>query len=209
MILLIIEALSPARFETYLTAAGRDHDRAQKLYMWNAHIGRAFHTPIQAVEVALRNAINQALMARYGQDWWKNEAFLNIVDRERGSNLDTVQNRIRNRRQSLITGQIVAGLSFGFWVGMLQRRYNPNVWSAQLRLAFPNLPQTEDRNSLFRAAGAVSHLRNRISHHEPIFKRDISADYAAMMTLLNWICPATHDWVRPHCHVQEILRRKP
>ena len=209
MILLVIEALSPDRFETYLTAAGRDDARAQKLYIWNAHIGGAFHTPIQAVEIALRNGINKALMARYGQDWWENEAFLNIVDRERRSNLETVQSRIKNRRISLSTGQIVAGLSFGFWVGMLQRRYNPDVWGAQLRLAFPNLPQTENRNSLFRAAGAVSHLRNRISHHEPIFKRDISADYSTMMALLNWISPATHDWVRPHCRVQEVLRRKP
>jgi hypothetical protein len=209
MVQMVIQALSADRFATYLTAAGHNHDRAQKLYIWKAQIGEAFHTPIQAVEVALRNGISRALTTKYGHDWWMNQAFLKAIDENRETDLNTVRRRIENQKIKLVTGQIVAGLSFGFWVGMLQRRYNSILWASCLGISFPDLPQSENRNSLLQRAKAVAQLRNRISHHEPIFSRDISADYAAMMLLLKWISPAKHDWIRPHCRVQEVLRRKP
>lgn len=179
------------------------------MYIWNAHVGEAFHTPIQCVEVALRNSINKALIAQFGTDWWQDTSFKKAIDRERHTDLDTVQKRIKNRKLALATGQIVAGLSFGFWVGMLQPRYNPAIWGAQLRRCFPNLPQTETRESLFKSASSLAILRNRISHHEPIFKRNLSLDFSEAMKLLTWICPETHEWVRPHCRVPELLRRKP
>jgi hypothetical protein len=206
---LIIQTLSIDRFGTYLTAANRDQDRALRLYIWNAQMGEAFHTPIQTVEVALRNGVNKALTAKFGADWWREPAFLRLIDRERQLDLQTVQKRINNRQLSMVTGQIVAGLSFGFWVGMLQPRYNPEIWGAHLRKSFPNLPATESRHSLFKTASAVAGLRNRISHHEPIFKRNLSDDFSTVMRMLKWICPATHDWIRPHCRVPELLRKKP
>ncbi len=53
----ILTAISPDRFKTYLAAAGHRQERALKLYLWNAKLGEAFHMPIQAVEIALRNSI--------------------------------------------------------------------------------------------------------------------------------------------------------
>lgn len=205
----LIQTLSAERFGTYLKAAGHDPHRALRLYVWNAQIGGAFHTPIQAVEIALRNGVNKALIARFGPDWWRHRRLLEILDRERQADLAIVIKRIRKRQLALVTGQIVAGLSFGFWTGMLQRRYNPEIWGAQLRAAFPHLPITEDRDALFRLASGVAVLRNRISHHEPIFKRDLSNDFATVMRLLKWICPWTHEWIRPHCHAPELMRSKP
>lgn len=154
MLLVVIQTLSTERFGTYLTAAGHDRERALRLYIWNAHIGEAFHTPIQAAEIALRNGINKALIARFGPDWWQNQAFLKIIDRERQSDLEMVIKRIRKRQLALVTGQIVAGLSFGFWTGMLQRRYNPDIWGAHLRSAFPHLPRNVERDDLFKIASA-------------------------------------------------------
>jgi hypothetical protein len=209
MIIVVIQTLSAERFATYLSAAGHDQERASKLYVWNAHVGEAFHTPIQAVEVALRNRINAALIAKFGNNWWQDPVFLKVIDRERHLDLETVKKRIQKRGLSLVTGQIVAGLSFGFWVGMLQPQYNPRIWGSQLRPCFPHLPQTESRHSLFKVAGSIAFLRNRISHHEPIFKRDLLADFGELMTMMKWICPATHDFVRPHCRVPDLIRLKP
>jgi len=39
---------------------------ALALYLWNAQLGAAFHVPIQAVEVALRNSVNKALILSNG-----------------------------------------------------------------------------------------------------------------------------------------------
>jgi hypothetical protein len=76
MFAVVIQTLSNERFGKYLTAAGGDIDRAIRLYVWNSHVGEAFHTPIQTVEVALRNSINHALVAKFGANWWQDPGFL-------------------------------------------------------------------------------------------------------------------------------------
>lgn len=201
--------ISDERLGTYLTAAGFDVDRALKLYVWNAQVGEAFHLPIQAVEVGLRNRINTALTVEFGADWWDDARLLTLLDAERKADLELVRRRIVNRKQKPATGQIIAGLSFGFWLGMLQRRYNPPIWSRHLRSAFPSLPKDRNRASLTLAAARVVTLRNRIWHHEPIIARDLSADHGTVMQVLEWICPVKATWVRPYCRVPQLLRQKP
>lgn len=201
--------ISAGRISTYLIAAGHDETRAFKLYLWNAHLGEAFHTPIQAVEVGLRNRVNLALSNIYTPNWWECRSLTAILDDERRADLSQVFKRIRNRRLDLWTGQVVAGLSFGFWVGLLDGRYNAPIWSKQLRVTFPNLPVGRSRGSLFKEAGKVATLRNRISHHEPLIGRDISSDFATLMQLLSWICPVKSGWIKPYCRVPAVLRLRP
>lgn len=172
-------------------------------------MGEAFHMPIQAAEVGLRNRINFALCALYGNEWWRNKAFLELADDERRGDLEVVFRRIRNRDLLLETGQVVAGLSFGFWVALLQPRYNPDIWSSQIRPAFPNLPAGKTRHALAKRAGEVAYIRNRISHHEPIIREDHSKRFKELMEFLGWICPTKTAWIKPHCRVYETLRKKP
>jgi hypothetical protein len=93
----ILGAISPDRFKPYLHAAGYDEERALDLYLWNARLGEAFHMPIQAVEVALRNSINIALSAGYTPNWWECKNLFNLLDEDRKADLFTVFRRIRNR----------------------------------------------------------------------------------------------------------------
>lgn len=209
MIQPVIDTMSQRRFETYLQASGHDAARAVELYIWNAKIGASFHIPIQAAEVALRNRVNQALVSKFGVEWWQEPRFVTLADRERQRDLETVKSRLSRKAIRCETDQIVAGLSFGFWVGMLHRRYNPAIWGAQLRAAFPYLPRTEDRESLFRRCGEIASLRNRISHHEPLIKLDAMKQHSDLIKLLSWICPATAKWVRPYCDLPTLVRSKP
>jgi hypothetical protein len=201
--------ISPSRFAPYLRAAAYDEARALQLYLWNARVGEAFHTPIQAVEVGLRNRIDNALTQEFTPNWWECANLYQLLDEERKGDLSTVLRRIRNRELELCTDQIVAGLSFGFWVGLLHGQYNAPIWSRHLRTSFPHLPAGRGRKSLFKEAGLVATLRNRIWHHEPLIDRDISQDFATVMGLLEWICPAKMAWIKPHCRVPQILREKP
>lgn len=205
----IYRAISPERIGKYLIAAGHDPHRAMLFYIWNARIGEAFHLPIQGVEVALRNCINAALIAQFGTKWWLNPAYQKLIDHDRTSDLDAVRRRIRHRKQKEDIGQIVAGLSFGFWVGMLQPRYNPVLWSRQIRTAFPYLPDGKGRKSLAKAAGEIASLRNRISHHEPLIARDLSRDYKLVMDMMDWLCPDKREWIAPYCRVPMVIREKP
>ncbi|MGQ0610078.1 MAG: hypothetical protein ACT4N9_03105 [Paracoccaceae bacterium] len=174
MLALLEPTLSQARLGKYVLAAGHEEAKALALYQWNARLGEAFHLPIQAVEVALRNRINTVLVSTFGAEWWKDPGFHKIADRRQCDQIEVAKTRIARRGQVIVTGQIVAGLSFGFWVSMLDKRYNPNVWSRTLRTGFPDLPAGRSREELQRAARQVADFRNRIWHHEPIFQDDIT-----------------------------------
>ncbi|HET9637661.1 MAG TPA: hypothetical protein VFP12_00470 [Allosphingosinicella sp.] len=202
-------ALSDDRVGSYLKAAGFDPDRALALYLWNAQIGEAFHLPLQAVEVSLRNRISSAFAAVFGPDWWRDPDFRRIAGPERIDDIELVVRRLTDKHRVVNTGQIVSGLSFGFWVALLQARYNPKVWSAQLKLAFPHLPLGKARSDIAYAASRIAFLRNRISHHEPLIRLDLSAFYADAMALLEWVWPLKARWIRPHCRVPPLLRSKP
>lgn len=201
--------LSPARIGTYMLAAGHDESRALALYLWNAQLGEAFHLPIQAVEIALRNRINCVLVRSFGVDWWREPAFQALAEKRQNDSINEVVTRIAKRGQSLVTGQIVAGLSFGFWVSMLDARYNPLVWSQHLSTGFPNLPAAQGREDLQRVARKIATFRNRIWHHEPIFRADISDNYSTCMRALEWLCPHKMGWIKPQCKVMTVLRSRP
>ncbi|CAN1496688.1 hypothetical protein MCELHM10_00369 [Paracoccaceae bacterium] len=209
MLKLLEPSLSSARIGTYILAAGHDDARALKLYEWNAQLGEAFHLPIQSVEIALRNRINAVLIASFGADWWDDATFLALVEPRQSDAIREVRARISKRGQAVVTGQIVAGLSFGFWVAMLDARYNPRIWSHSLAIGFPDLPPTKTRDDLQKMSRQIANFRNRIWHHEPIFKANITAEYSRCMETLAWLCPHKHKWIRPQCRVMAVLRARP
>ena len=207
----VITTLSQVRFATYLTAAGHNQQKAFDLYLWNAKLGAAFVTPIQTVEIALRNCIDQALRAEFGQSWFTNTRFIEIAG---PLNSQIIANTLTSAsrpsaNQILSTDQIVARLSFGFWVGMLHDRFEHQLWRKWLNTSFPHLPTGTDRKSIAKIAKNTSRIRNRIFHHEPILAENNSQLFTDMMTLLSWICPTSKLWVQPHCQVQVVLRQKP
>ena len=177
--------LSRPRMAQYLEATGEDRERALQLYVWNARIGAEFHFCIQTCEVALRNRIGAILRAEFGDTWFREAAYLALIDDGRQADLDQAATRIRNRKQALTNDQVVATLSFGFWVGMLEPRYNPAIWAAHLRAAFPGLPDGRARTSVHQSAVSALTLRNRIFHHEPLISLDLSKTHSDISNLLS------------------------
>ena len=57
---------------TYLGATRGNNEKAFRLYTWNTAISGAFYGPLQALEVALRNAMHRQLARRYGTAWYDN-----------------------------------------------------------------------------------------------------------------------------------------
>lgn len=64
----LIKAISADRLALYQNAAGGDQDRAVALYSWDRDMAVAMFSDIAIVEVALRNALNDALVSMYGPD---------------------------------------------------------------------------------------------------------------------------------------------
>jgi len=73
----IEQALSINRFSTYRQAVNRSIGKncdttTLQLYEWNAELSSRFFFPIHIYEVAIRNAISDAISIRYGSDWPRN-----------------------------------------------------------------------------------------------------------------------------------------
>ena len=55
------EAISLERFARYLAWADGDHARALSLYTLNTRLSEALYTPIQTLEIVLRNRIHMVM----------------------------------------------------------------------------------------------------------------------------------------------------
>ncbi|MFJ6134377.1 hypothetical protein [Kitasatospora sp. NPDC092286] len=90
------------------------------------------------------------------------------------------ERRIRHRQ--VTADDVVAELSFGFWVKLLSGRHARTFWVPALHRAFPS--DIGRRDDLHRRFVTMMRLRNRISHHEPIHHRHLEAGHATLHHLL-------------------------
>lgn len=196
--------LSPERFSTYRDAVGGDLAKAMTLYDWNLELAAALWADLQRLEVALRNAMNDRLTEQFGKHWYDRPG---LLPDERQVDVAKARSRLERRQQPKTQGRIVTELSFGFWRFLLIGRLEPRLWRTALYRAFPHLKSK--RKVLERKENRLHELRNRISHCEPVFNRDISADLHAIEAVAGWIDPELKAWITRHCTVRAVLDRRP
>ncbi|NHC06879.1 Abi family protein [Azonexus fungiphilus] len=139
-------------------------------YMWSMAVSTAFTPLIQALEVSLRNAINNALSPAYGANWFEvwatnsaNElrAGGKLQGKSEGENLiakarSKLVEKAKKEKQRTGTGPlpvnyhpswqaILAEMTFGFWVTFLNKRFwdinqRSKLWPNYLTTVFPNAP---------------------------------------------------------------------
>ncbi len=178
---------------------------AEELYRWNLQVSEAFLPALSCLEIALRNAVHDQLTAKYHRpDWWA-VAPLNGHDADK---VQSVARDIQSRRRGIpAPDDIVAELSFGFWVSLLSRQYDRSLWHSSLHLAFPGY--RGDRHSLHDKLDSVRRFRNRIMHHEPVHHRHLAADHVKIYTLLGYIEPEAAAWLGRFDRVPEVLAVRP
>ena len=193
-------SLSPERLATYLRETDGDKKAAIRLHVWNTDISAAFYGPLQALEITLRNAMHIQLGEHYGANWYDNPAIeFNEKHRQR---LEEAKSGLQPK--AFAPADMVAILSFGFWVFLLISGYNENLWRPTLRKAFPkakNLTRKQVHTPLIK----LHALRNRIAHHEPIFAYPLDRRYSDILEVIGWISPHTKAWVAAHSRIQETL----
>ncbi|MFE6869019.1 hypothetical protein ACFVFS_20995 [Kitasatospora sp. NPDC057692] len=188
----MLRSLSQPRLDSYAAAAGGIAE-GSRLYWWNIEASGAFYAPLQFLEVALRNALHNTLRQKYARaDWWSAAPLdphgIRLVDKAR-------QDRVHRSRPSATADDIVAGLSFGFWVKLLSSRHDRTFWVPTLHRAFPR--GVGRRDSLHGQFNSMRELRNRISHQEPIHHLDLEAAHTTLHRLLGALDPEL---------AQEVLR---
>ena len=196
----LVAAISNERFATYLQLAGGDRRRALQLYARNAALGSAFHWPIQALEVTLRNAANDAMTAQAGIYWFDGR----LLEQPQRAAVMAAKDKLDWEAGPQLPGRVIAELSLGFWVALFAKCYEELLWRTALYRCFDPTPA---RRKLHQQLNTLRRLRNRIAHHEPILSRNLQQDYEAILWMLNSLSPTTAAWVEHHSRVREELAR--
>jgi len=190
--------LSAPRFATYLAEKASDKHAALELYRWNMELSAAFLVPLQICEVSVRNSIVTAIEATYGANWPLEKGFV-ISLRNPPWGYSPRRDLTELAAKLPTSGKIVAELKFIFWERMFTRSHDAAIWNPHFRTAFPNADDTKTVQQL-RAEGfdklqKVRDLRNRIAHHEPIFRRSIQEEYQRIRAIVAWTDQTAADWL--------------
>tara|TARA_A200000159_G_C7324973_1_gene340521 strand:+ start:773 stop:1429 length:657 start_codon:yes stop_codon:yes gene_type:complete len=212
----IKKSLSVSRLSTYenvsFNGTPLNTEQALKLYSWNAQISAAFLSPLHLCEVVIRNAISDAIESQYGDKWPWSQAFeRSLPNPQKG--YSPRRDLTDAKRGQLTTGKVIPELKFVFWEKLLTQRFDQRLWNPYLQTVFPNHDATKTipnmRNTLRSLLEDVRRLRNRIAHHEPIFARDLEADFNNIDQLIRYRCEDTSHWAYKNQLVTLLMGLKP
>ena len=165
---LLESAFSAQRMSKYISLYPDHEEYAVLHYKENLKLAESLYISLSVFEVALRNAISRQMERMTGRkDWY---AVFPSTPALKSLNPDITQavKHIANRGEHVEPDKIIAELTFGFWVTMLNSEYELILWK-HLRLAFPYMPkQKRQRKNVSAPCNALRKLRNRVFHHEPI-----------------------------------------
>jgi hypothetical protein len=205
--------LSVPRVGTYETATTtlRDDDpSAIALYAWNAAISSAMLAPLHICEVVVRNAVADAIEGLYGPRWPWSAGLERSLSRPLQPWLYDPRRDLENtRRRQTTTGKVIPELKFVFWQQMFDSRHEARIWNRQLCRVFPNLNGTKTvtvlRQEIHDSLEEIRTLRNRIAHHEPIFRRNLAADFQTIVNLVEYRSAPAASWMLANQHASVVL----
>lgn len=236
---------------------GATDEECLGIYLWNKQLASAFLPALQILEVSLRNAIYQAKIEYEEENiekkfaahaWAAKKAeidrswFITVMTAANNSEsyrqIEVAKKNIASERKPHIPENYIAKLTLGFWVSLVGKNFSiPNatyltLWPHLRGRVFPNavdqngqpLSITEIGNALH----AVNKVRNRLSHHEPLWStgstynveqaiNKIATDYKMCLDIIRWINPSNlkllniidnTDKVRELCTAHALWKNK-
>lgn len=165
-----------------------------------SEISAALWVHIMAFETTLRDFISENLQRIYGViNWWLVPNLLSSSDLK---DINYAIKRLNGRQLPISNENIVANLSFSFWVELLSKRYHQKIWMKLVKF-FPAHPGR--REDFYNKAREIRNLRNVIAHHGPILRRDLFRDHAYLHELTALLDPELANEVKRKSRVLDLL----
>ncbi len=165
-------------------------------YKNNIKVSQALYPELSILEVTLRNAIDTMLKTNVSANWIEDEVQKrSLLLENEHLKLIRAYNEIKNSYSSrnFTTGKVIANLSLGFWTGLCSKKYNSILWTKKNRFSsvFVNFPADNKQHIHLVSIKlrSIRQLRNRIFHHEPIFKnpKALLGEYNNIMEVLSYL----------------------
>lgn len=214
-------ALSPERLNAY--ALPEDIDEVDRVarYLWNLALCSALQPALHTLEITVRNRlfdISRRIVDETGLSFAEIPCWLDarpslLADREREA-VDKAKETIKRRNRQPTEGRLVSALGFGFWVSLCRRPYEqgraggPRLWPELAMRGFPNLPHAKrTRGEVYDALNPLRHLRNRVSHHEPVWDRKLNRSHQDIIETIAWINRDLATILQEHSPLPAVLDR--
>lgn len=198
---------STERMQKYFQRFPTSDEKAMALYQANISISEAFYPVLAVFEVALRNSLNRELKDHFGTGDW----YLHIEStpglRNLKNEINTAKRHIANRNETITGSKVVAELTLGFWVRLLNAEYERILWKP-LRRAFPYVDKKDrQRNKISAPINNIRAFRNRVFHHEPIAWNltKLNELHQEILTVMTWLNKDLHLIISKIDRVQATL----
>ena len=112
------------------------------------------------------------------------------------AHIDTARNLIKRSEKTETRDQIIANLTFGFWVQLLDRKHD-QIWRQALHRAFrhPQTSKAPDAKRVRSLVNDVRQFRNRIAHHDYARDYDLPMLMSRVRELAELISPTFGTWL--------------
>ena len=211
----IITSFSKPRFNAYLNMAKGNEELAIKLYIHNSELVGSLFLPLSVTEVTLRNAVDNAFSSQFGNTWYQEKKINLHIGTKNAKKLKSLVGFL-NRERIYSHNQVVANLSFSFWVNAFHKNRFYGFWRNEINNTFPNWKEkfpnkkTQDiRDEIRNIIKPIYKLRNRAAHHEPILNMNVKDVHQNMIQLTTLICKETAKWIEQNSKVIEVLNNDP
>lgn len=200
------KVFSTKRMERYFNLYPGDAGRAILHYRCNLQLAEAFYTSLSVLEVTLRNALCRELETMTGRpDWYA--VFPTTPGPSKLNRYITQANKqIAGRHESITPSKVVAELTLGFWVSLLNSEYERLLWK-DLRRAFPYMPKhLRQRKNVSSPLNQFRMFRNRVFHNESICWNlsRVEDIHNEMVTMMGWINKDVPAWLQQTDRFAEV-----
>jgi hypothetical protein len=169
------QVISKPRLDSYKGYFQAKPEEAVGLYMWNCELTSCFASLLAFFEIVLRNNVHRS-MSRYVSRGTSDSMHWYDTYAVKAETLRKVQDVRGNR--NLSPDEIVSGVTFGFWTVVLSsigRRdavtVLPNIFPHHpLNSAVIGWGDDPTRKRALAFIYELKNFRNRIAHHEPLWK---------------------------------------
>lgn len=184
-------SVSEERLAVY-RADGADDTPAIARYLYNIALCTALYLLINIFEVTLRNKIDKALEAHFGQTDWNNVIPLQQTEIMM---MNDAMLKIKRQGKKYSHGWLVAELTLGFWVALMGRKYNTQAFQfAIIKNCLRGCPANQKSSAAIQKnLSEIRFLRNRIAHHERIAHwKDLKQKHDLILDFIKWLNPDMH-----------------
>ena len=200
------KVFSAERMARYFHKYPANPERAILHYKCNLKLSESMYVSLSVLEVALRNALSRELRKMTGRDDWY-AVFATIPGLRPLNKYITLATRhIAGRHETVTPSKVIAELTLGFWVSLLNSEYELVLWKS-LRKAFPYMPKRDrQRKNVSAPLNRFRDFRNRVFHNEAICWNinHVRGIHNELIEMLGWINKDIPAWVNKSDRFDEV-----